>query len=279
MSQIPALIAGHYCHDTLYLAQGKRSDTLGGSASYISSVFGAVDLNCQVSSKVGQDFAYHSQIRHSPKVVDLQPTTQFIADFTLGERIERVGAICESIFPEDIPSETEFDIALAVGIVGEVPPETLKKMRRQSRYLLCDIQGLIRVIEPQGSVQYAQLHQTPFYSLLSQISFLKASRHEAESLDLASVRKQTCLLVTEGKEGCTVYEREREFRVPAFTAEEIDPTGAGDCFLAGFAAGLLRGLPLEKAVLTGNYFGALAVSEVGVPHLDQAKLQNLSSFL
>lgn len=279
MSQIPALIVGHYCHDTLYFAQGKQSDTLGGSASYISSVFGAVDVDCHVSSKVGQDFAYHSQIRHTPKTVELRPTTQFIADFTQGERVERVGAICESIFPEDIPAQIQFDIALAVGIVGEVPPETLQKMKRQSRYLLCDIQGLIRVIEPQGSVTYAQLHQTPFYSLLSQISFLKASRHEAESLDIESVRKQTCLLVTEGKDGCTVYERDREFRVPAFTVEEIDPTGAGDCFLAGFSAGLLRGFPLEKAVLAGNYFGALAVGEVGVPHLNQSKLQNLSSFL
>jgi bifunctional ADP-heptose synthase (sugar kinase/adenylyltransferase) len=74
--------------------------------------------------------------------------------------------------------------------------------------------------------------------------------------------------MTEGELGCTVYEKNREYRVPAFPAVEIDPTGAGDCFLAGFAAGLIKGYPLEKAVRLGNYFGSLAVGQVGVPKLD-----------
>src|ERR1700753_3432015 len=103
MRTLPALLVGHYCHDTLYLANGTRSATLGGSVSYISSVFSALELECSVVSKVGPDFAYFSEISHQPQVVTDAKTTQFIADFTQGERRARVGAICDSIRPEDIP--------------------------------------------------------------------------------------------------------------------------------------------------------------------------------
>jgi 1D-myo-inositol 3-kinase len=60
--------------------------------------------------------------------------------------------------------------------------------------------------------------------------------------------------------------------VPAFPAEEVDPTGAGDCFLAGFALGLLRELPLARCAELANWFGAQAVRQVGVPTLDVSAL-------
>jgi 1D-myo-inositol 3-kinase len=274
------IIAGHYCHDTLYLANGTRSEALGGSVSYISSVLSALEIECSVVSKVGPDFGYLSQISHAPRVVPGAHTTQYISDFTQGERIGRVGALCEPIYPLDLPSlpaliegdlgpdvppPFSYEIALAVGIVGEVLPETLLGLAAQARYLLCDVQGLIRHIDPVGRVTCKPLQDTPFYQHLDQISYLKASRQEAGFLDIEHVRQRTCLLVTEGDQGCTVYLKDREFRVPAFQAVELDPTGAGDCFLAGFAMGLLRGLALDEAVKLGNYYGALAVAQVGVP--------------
>jgi 1D-myo-inositol 3-kinase len=268
MIKAPALIVGHSCHDTLYLPNGTRTDTLGGSVSYISSIFNALQVGYEAVSKVGSDFAYFPQLGHRPHVVPESATTQFILDFTLGERSERVGAVCDPIHPQDVPVDRSYQVALAVGIAGEILPETLEKMSQCSRYLLCDIQGLVRVIQSGKGVQYTRLQDTAFYPLLDKISFLKASRQEASLMDLEEVRKRTCVLVTEGKDGCTVYQAGRSFRISAFPTEEIDPTGAGDCFLAGFSAGLLDGLPLEKAVLVGNYFGSLAVGQIGVPHLN-----------
>ncbi|UCG94907.1 MAG: carbohydrate kinase family protein [Candidatus Aerophobus sp.] len=43
----------------------------------------------------------------------------------------------------------------------------------------------------------------------------------------------------------------------------MDPTGAGDCFDAGFVVGLLKGWPLEKAAQFANAVGALAVTKKG----------------
>ena len=54
----------------------------------------------------------------------------------------------------------------------------------------------------------------------------------------------------------------------AYESLWLNPTGAGDCFLAGFAAGLARGLPLARAAGLGAWCGARAVEQVGVPRLD-----------
>lgn len=128
------------------------------------------------------------------------------------------------------------------------------------------IQALIRTIDPEtGLVGLQKLEETPYYDLLEQISFLKAARIEASYIDIETVRQKTCLIVTEGKHGSRVYSKDHEYRIPAFPATEVDPTGAGDSFLAGFSAGLYQGLPVEQAVLMGNYFGGLAVGQVGIP--------------
>jgi sugar/nucleoside kinase (ribokinase family) len=45
--------------------------------------------------------------------------------------------------------------------------------------------------------------------------------------------------------------------------EEIDPTGAGDCFSAAFITGLEAGWPHEQVGRFANAAGALAVTQLG----------------
>jgi len=67
----------------------------------------------------------------------------------------------------------------------------------------------------------------------------------------------------QGKEGSTVFTQTREIHAPAFEVEEVDPTGAGDCYDAGFIFGLLQGWRLEKTAKFANAVGALAVIKRG----------------
>ncbi|MCZ7545358.1 MAG: sugar kinase [Anaerolineae bacterium] len=71
------------------------------------------------------------------------------------------------------------------------------------------------------------------------------------------------VIVTRGGDGCAVYTRDGAVHVPAFPVEEVDPTGAGDCFDAGFLFRWLAGDPPAEAARFANACGALAVTQQG----------------
>ncbi len=54
------------------------------------------------------------------------------------------------------------------------------------------------------------------------------------------------LVLKQGKRGATAFTRTEALRIPAYPVQEVDPTGAGDCFDAGFLCGLAEGKSLEE---------------------------------
>jgi sugar/nucleoside kinase (ribokinase family) len=52
------------------------------------------------------------------------------------------------------------------------------------------------------------------------------------------------IVLKQGKKGGVIFTRETAIDIPAFPVAEVDPTGAGDCFDAGFLCGLLEQRPL-----------------------------------
>jgi sugar/nucleoside kinase (ribokinase family) len=71
------------------------------------------------------------------------------------------------------------------------------------------------------------------------------------------------IVLKRGKAGATVYSRDGTVAVPAFPIREVDPTGAGDCFDAGFLCGLLDGKPLEECARIAAAVGALNAAAFG----------------
>ena len=49
-----------------------------------------------------------------------------------------------------------------------------------------------------------------------------------------------------GRSGSYILSKDEEFEVPAIEVEVLDKTGAGDCYAAGFLAGLLKGFSSER---------------------------------
>jgi sugar/nucleoside kinase (ribokinase family) len=66
--------------------------------------------------------------------------------------------------------------------------------------------------------------------------------------------------------------------VAGFAVEEIDPTGAGDCFGAAFVSTWLSGARPVEALRIANAAGALAVTRRG-PMEGAATLAEIKSFL
>jgi tagatose kinase len=66
-----------------------------------------------------------------------------------------------------------------------------------------------------------------------------------------------------GARGCRIFSGSHDVTVPAFQVEEVDPTGAGDSFCAGFTVATLDGMNLAAAGRFANAVGALAVTKKG----------------
>ena len=59
-----------------------------------------------------------------------------------------------------------------------------------------------------------------------------------------------------GDQGLYVRTAQRELLAPCYAVNAAGTTGAGDCTIAGFLAGWLRGLPLERILATAVAVGA-----------------------
>jgi sugar/nucleoside kinase (ribokinase family) len=71
------------------------------------------------------------------------------------------------------------------------------------------------------------------------------------------------IVLKQGKSGARVYTREEMVPAPAYEIQEVDPTGAGDCFDAGFLCGLLEGKSLVECGKIAAAAGALNAAAFG----------------
>jgi fructokinase len=73
-----------------------------------------------------------------------------------------------------------------------------------------------------------------------------------------------------GRDGCLVSNEKGDTRLPSLATEIVDCTGAGDCFDAGFAAGVVNGLDDLAAAKLGSAAAAACIRNVGgavgIPH-------------
>ena len=63
-------------------------------------------------------------------------------------------------------------------------------------------------------------------------------------------------MVKRGAQGASYYDRNGAIHGAPFAVEEVDPTGAGDCFGATFVVCRLRGMTVAECLRYANASGA-----------------------
>lgn len=76
------------------------------------------------------------------------------------------------------------------------------------------------------------------------------------------LNERTTVVVTRGNKG-VLAKSSKVYKCDALNVPAVDTTGAGDCFVGGFAAGLSRGLSLGDALEFGNAAAAISVQRLG----------------
>ena len=96
------------------------------------------------------------------------------------------------------------------------------------------------------------------FKILGEEALNRAGRKMVEDLECRSV------LITQGKEGMTLFERTGEVtHIPTVAKKVFDVTGAGDTVIGTISLSLAAGLDLKSAAILSNFAAGIVVGEVG----------------
>lgn len=267
-------IAGHIAIDHVINEEGETTQ-LGGPPCF-SAVLGRIlGFPVKVVTKIGFDFPDEFTTRIQSLGIHNQdrsnsPTTQFVLDYRFDPRRMKVPAVCESIQFSEIKDTERL---LLCPIAGEISDELIDTL--DPGFLGLDPQGLVRSIRQDHSVVSKKWYNQ---GVIEKINLIKTSSNEHQLITRTTDIKRSLQLlvklgvdiavITDGDNGSYVMTDTEYFRVPVYHVDLVDPTGAGDVFIAGLASHLDEGLEWACSVASAS---SSAVVETRGPVIDCSK--------
>jgi len=97
----------------------------------------------------------------------------------------------------------------------------------------------------------------------NELFYLMGIEDEKSSVDALLHQGAEIVVIKRGSRGASLYTKEGTVDAKPYKVEEIDPTGAGDCFAGTFISCINQGLDLTESVKLASIAGALAVTKKG----------------
>ncbi len=263
MSSPRVLVCGHVTLD-------RYGDTVlpGGSAYYAGQAYRALGARVSVVTAAGPDFPSAALTGVEAQVAPAPRTTAFENRYAAdGRRSQTVGAVAPPLDPTSlVASWRAVDVLHLAPVIGEVSLRAWREAVR-ARIVGVGLQGFVRAVLPGGEVAQPRWEFEP--SDLAGVSAVCVGEDDltgqGDLLDRL-VAAVPLVAFTKGEHGCELIARGRTQRVGVFCTRQVEPTGAGDVFAAGFFLGLARGAtPVDAARL-----GAAAASVVVEARAGQA---------
>lgn len=243
-------IVGHIAIDTVIDNRGTRMQ-LGGPPTYAALTARVMGLEAEAITKAGEDLPeeFKTQLREMAiEVPSLKErkTTRFILDYRRGERKLVVEAICDKITPNDIPT-TSLEVVLLSPIIGEVPRGTAYQLLSVETLAL-DPQGYLRDVGIDGRIYLKPwldveiLSAAKIYkSTVKELKMITGITNPLQALARLNRLGIKEAIVTLGGRGALLSINEQAYEIPPYRVDVVDPTGAGDVFLAAYLSESLMG--------------------------------------
>ncbi len=179
---------------------------------------------------------------------------------------------CSTFSPDDIIPELVAD-AKWIHLSGEVISNCAEGVKRQAiEKLFRSIPDQAKVcLDPNFTLDISGMRDL-FLPIIERADLILPSEGEAKALMATATDEEACRLLAQkgkivalkkGARGCDIYHGRECIHVDPFHVEEVDPTGCGDSFCAGFLNGLLEGWPLDQVGRFANATGALQATAFG----------------
>lgn len=248
-------LLGQTVRDEIEHPDGSTEVRTGGAPLFAAEVLADAEVEARIVTR-GGDAGLHEPLHAVGVPVLIGPAERTFTSRLLlrthGERDHEIAALGSPFLPEDVhgwaaPALDDADtVVLGTQWRDDIPPATVHALARPGRRIVLDAQGLCRpglgAVEPTG----------PWRSEWGDdIDVLKLSDEEATALlggTTPSHLGETgvpIVVVTEGEDGEIVWSAatNEAVHVPADRVRGLaDTVGAGDMFLALFAASIDRDL-------------------------------------
>lgn len=276
--EFDVVVVGHVAIDVNVLPWGVIENALGGAPTYAGLAFVAMKKNVGVVSKVGVDFLEKFPPIYRKFGLDTEGilvggehTTTFENTYDeAGNRTQVCKHVAPRILPDDIPTAYENAHSFYVSpIAGEVTPELLKALKRETNLVMLDPQGIFRRISEEGRVEIEP--RDDLADFLKHVDVIKIGKEEAKALRgevkevLQELRKMgpKIAILTKAEKGYAVLSDEGFEEVDAVKVDAKDLTGAGDVFGAAFLAKYLQTREVSASAKFANAAAGLKIRYKG----------------
>ncbi len=272
-------VVGHITKDIIVIGN-KKKELPGGVVYYFSLALKSLDphLKVAVVTKLRKEdkFLLNELLQKGVYVIlkDSENTTIFenIYPENLSYRIQKVRSIADPFTSEDLSGISAKIFHLGPLTRKDIPIEVIEYLSQKAK-LSVDIQGFVREVK-EGRVEEVLWEEKE--NALSYIDILKANEVEAKILTKAKDVKEAGkilleygikeVIITMGEKGSLIFTENKVFKIPAYPpAREVDVTGCGDTYMAGYIYKRLKSYDIEFA---GKFAGATA----------SLKVENLGAF-
>ena len=288
------LVVGTVAFDTVETPFGRAERILGGSATYASLAARRLAGPVQLNAVVGADFPdAHIEALRSRGI----DTEGLVVDAE-GETFFWAGRYHYDLNTRDT-------LATHLNVLADFTPDLPEAYRRARIVCLGNLDPAIQLAvidqcEAAGGAELVIADTMNFWiesapdalaETLKRVDVLVINDEEARQLadtpNLVQAARAVramgpdTLIIKKGEHGALLFCGDEVFSAPAYPLDEvIDPTGAGDTFLGGFAGHLLRVGSLDadamrQAVIVGSALASFVVEAFGPDRLMSVELDEL----
>ena len=215
--------------------------------------------NPELSKKVNRNFAYYMNLGSNVN-------TSFENTYINGKRSQVLRSLANHIQVIDIPKEIlDSSVVVLTPVAQDIDPKLVLSF--PDSMLAISLQGWLRTWDTSGRVARLEWDDN---IAIDRAKFLFVSVDDLLNglLPRSWLQSDKIVILTEGVKGALLFVKGVWYRIPAFSAQEKDPTGAGDVFVGAY---LVRYLEIEdpiKAALFASCaasFKAEGIGERGIP--------------
>jgi sugar/nucleoside kinase (ribokinase family) len=257
------VVCGHVTTD---LVAGERR--LGGAATFASLAAAHLGVPTSLLTAAPENFALLRPVREAPgltcHVVPSAEATTFELGYSPSGRHLRLIARAVPLSPSFVPpSFVGADAAYVAPVFDECGAELVQALGAGT--VCVGLQGWLRTAGPDGVVRPALPADLEARLAGAHACVYSVEDHPgAEELAARLAGAGKLVALTRAERGATLYSTAGREEIPATSALEIDPTGAGDVFGVVFILGLAHGLSPRAAAARAAEAAAWVVEGPGL---------------